>query len=135
MAVIGLQPIMLKDATFTVAADDYTASITQALFVPQVEWGWAERMATPPVPYFIRARWVCQLGYVQDLSTPDALSRYLIAHAAQVRTIILTPKAGGSTVTADVMIVPGPIGGVPNQQLTATVVLPLFEEPTLGTVV
>src|SRR5665647_998969 len=89
VAVIGLQPIMLKDATFNVASDNYTASITQAIFAPQVEWGWADTF-TGMVPYFIRARWVCQLGFLQDLTTPAALSRYLITNAAQTKTIVLT---------------------------------------------
>lgn len=132
MAVIGLQPIMLKDATFTVAADNYTASITEAIFVPQVEWMWQDCLAAPSSPYFVRARWVCQLGFVQDLATPGALSRYLITNAAQTKTIVLTPKAGGPTVTADALILPAPIGGVPNQQLTASVVLPLFDEPVVA---
>ena len=136
MAVIGLQPIMLKDATFTVAADNYTASITEVIFVPQVIWSWHEALCSiTSTPLFERVRWVCQVGFVQDLITTGALTSYLIANAAQTKTVIFAPKAGGLAVQADVMIIPASIGGVPGQQMTASVGLPLYGQPTLGAVV
>lgn len=149
MAVIGLQPIMLKDATFTVAEDDYTASVTQVVFTPQVLWTWHEDICSggTATPVYAGVRWTVSVGYLQDLSagypfdengtirTALPLTTYLLEHAAQTRTVVFAPKAGGTAVRADVMIVPGPVGGVPNQQLTSQVTMPLFEEPTLGTVV
>lgn len=130
MAVIGLQPIMMKDATLTIAGDDYTASITQVLFVPQVEWLWADTFqATEPV--FARARWTSQVGFLQDWETANALTSYLILNAAQRRTVVFTPKVGGMTVTADVLLIPASVGGVPGQQMSATAVLPLFGDPVL----
>jgi hypothetical protein len=135
VAVIGLQPITLKNATFMVAEDDFTAAITQAVFVPQVIWSWADALCGGSVPLYERVRWVCQVGYVQDFETAGSLSRYLIEHAAQTRTVVFAPVAGGPAVQADVMIVPGPLGGVPNQHLTGSVTMPLFDEPSLGSVV
>lgn len=131
MSVIGLQPIMLKDATFAVESDDYSSSIMEATFVPQVEWMWSDRLSSS-VPVFGRVRWVCQLGFVQDLTTPGALSLYLISNAATTKTITFTPVADGPTVTAEALIVPAQVGGVPNQQMTAQVILPLFGEPAVA---
>lgn len=137
MSVVGLQPITLKDATLTVAEDDFTAAIGQVMFVPQVQWSWTEADICSPFSYpvYEGIRWTVTVGYAQDWVTPGSLSRYLIEHAAQTRTVTFVPNNDPDVhaVQADVMIVPGQYGGVPNQHLTATVTMPCFEEPRLGT--
>ncbi|MGV8965340.1 MAG: hypothetical protein ACOH2F_03590 [Cellulomonas sp.] len=137
MAVVGLQPISLRNATLTVAEDDYTQSIDQVTFAPEVDYEWTRGYDDSAYyPYYTGIRWTVALGYAQDLLTPGSLSLYLLEHAAQTRTITFTPVPGSGqrTITADVLIIPGQLGGVPGQILTGSVALPLFGDPLLSMV-
>ena len=126
-----MQPYVLKDSTLTIAADDYTAAISQAIFVPQAAWGWAPSLCGTGTPYLIEVRWSCTLSYLQDL-TDGSLTLYLLTHVGETKTVVFTPVAGGKTITADVMISPGQLGGVTSQLTTATVTMPLFDEPAVA---
>ena len=134
-APAGLQPILLRDAVFAVAGDDFSASVMGVAFVPQVDWEWFNPMdSTVALPIYGVTKWTVTIGYAQDLR-PGSLTRYLFEQAASTRTIVFTPQPGlsGPPVTAEAMIVPGPLGGtVQDGVLTATVTLPLFDEPTIG---
>ncbi|WP_324651001.1 hypothetical protein [Georgenia sp. H159] len=134
MSVVGLQPITLKDATLTVAEDDYSQAISQVIFTPQVRWSWVDELCQSPTPMFEGVAWTVTIGFAQDLTTPDSLTLYLLEHAAQTRTITFVPNKNDGTraVQAEVMVLPAQIGGVPNQHLTAIVTLPCFEEPIVG---
>ena len=130
-----MQPYVLKDAVLTIAADDFTAAIAQAVFVPQVQWLWSTHLGSVTAsPVFAGIRWTVTLSYLQDL-TDGSLTLYLLEHVAETKEVIFTPVAGGKSLRADVMIVPGQVGGVTNQLATATATMPLFDTPELGTVV
>ena len=130
-----MQPYVLKNAVLTIAEDDFTAAIAQAVFVPQVQWLWSTPLGSVTAsPVFAGIRWTCTLSYLQDL-TDGSLTMYLLEHVAETKEVIFTPVAGGKSLRADVMIVPGQVGGVPNQLATATATMPLFDTPELGTVV
>lgn len=137
MTTVGVQPISLRNATLTVAEDDYTQSIDQVLFVPQIEYDWFDHLDGTHTPEIRSIRWVAIVGYVQDFTTPGSLSMYLIEHVAFRRTIAFTPVAGSGqkTISADALLVPGQMGGVPGQILAAQVTLPLFDPPVIGEVV
>ena len=126
-----MQPYVLKDAVLTIAADDFTAAISQAVFVPQAVWSWHDSLASTATPIFERVRWTCTLSYLQDL-TDGSLTLYLLTHVGETKTVVFTPVAGGKTITADVMISPGQLGGVTSQLTTATVTMPLFDEPAVA---
>lgn len=134
-APAGLQPIVLRDALFTVADDDFSAAVMGVAFVPQVDWEWAGGTdTTTAFPMYGVTKWTVTIGYAQDLR-PGSLTRYLFEQAAATRTIVFTPQPGlsGPAISAEAMIVPGPIGGtVQDGVLTATVTLPLFDEPVVG---
>lgn len=133
MSTIGLQVVSLREAVLTIAADDYTAAVNEVTLVPEVLFTWSQslgqRTATP-VP--VGVRWTLTIGYAQDFTTADALAIYLVEHAAQRKTITFTPVSGGRTITADVMVIPGQLGGPSGEILTATAVLPLFGEPVIS---
>ena len=130
-----MQPYVLKDAVLTIAEDDFTAAISQAVFVPQVLWEWRDALcSTTSTPVYKGFRWTVTLSYLQDL-TDGSLTLYLLEHVAETKEVIFTPVAGGKSLRADVMIVPGQVGGVTNQLATATATMPLFDTPELGTVV
>ncbi len=130
-----MQPYVLKNAVLTIAADDFTAAIAQAVFTPQVSWTWHRGLCDiAGFPVFDSIRWTVTLSYLQDLAD-GSLTMYLLEHVTETKEIIFTPVAGGKSVRADVMIVPGQVGGVTNQLATATATMPLFDEPELGMVV
>lgn len=131
MTSIGLQAIQLQDATLIVEEDDYTASVNEVTIAPEVIWEWWERLSSPTVPVYLETRWTATIGYAQDLATPGSLTRYLLENAGAVRTLVFTPSAGGSSVSVEAMLVPGPIGGPSGQILTGTVTLPLFDAPVV----
>jgi len=132
VAVIGVQPIQMKAATFTVAADDYSSAVSQAVFTPESSWWWDDTLCGLPSPAQSSVRWSVTLGFLQDLTTTDSLSLYLIAHAGESRSVTLTPVAGGAAATATVMLLPAEVGGVPGQQMTAQVRLPVIGAPVVA---
>lgn len=133
MTAVGLQPITLRRAVLTIAEDDYTASVNEVTFAPEVEVEWVPTFQSGSyLPIYTGIRWFAVVGYAQDFTTPGSLTRYLFEHAAQTRTLVFTPVEGGSSVTADAMIVPGRMGGPTAELLTATVILPLFDEPLMS---
>ena len=128
-----MQPYVLKNAVLTIAEDNFTAAIAQAVFVPQVLWEWRDALCST-TPVYKGIRWTVTLSYLQDL-TDGSLTLYLLEHVAETKEVIFTPVAGGKSLRADVMIVPGQVGGVTNQLATATATMPLFDTPELGMVV
>lgn len=129
MADIGLHPIRMREATLHVEADSYTQTVNEVRIVPESPFAWATPFAHPDASFPLRmgTRWVAQLGFVQDLSTPGSLSTYLIEHAAQRK--VITFAVPGMTVAATVMLLPGAFGGVIGQIPVATVSLPLYGAP------
>lgn len=132
MATVDLQPITLRDATPTVGEDDFTAAVDQVTFTPEVRWSWAERLGGWDFPVFEGVRWTCVLGFAQDL-TEGSLTRYLIEHVAERRTVLFTPEVGGgSAVLAEVMLTPGKVGGDTSGVLISEATMPLFGDPVPG---
>lgn len=133
MTVVGLQPISLRDATLTVAEDDFTAAVSEVTFVPEQDYEWLASGFGPtrtPVPSGVR--WVVMVSYAQDFATVGGLTRYLIANAGLTRSLVFTPTSGGPVVSCDVLVVPGKMGGVAGEGiLAAQVVLPLHGKPVI----
>lgn len=138
MAAIGLAPITLTDATLLIGADDYAVAVDRVEFVPQVDYGFLD----PPMgsagagdPIVRSSRWTCQVGYAQDLLTTDSMTRYLLGHIGERRAVVFMPHPGSGQplVGADVLIIPGRIGGAADDgTLTAVTELPLFGSPVIA---
>jgi len=134
VTIIGLAPISLKDAVLTVDGDDFTASVSEVSFVPEVDYEWLPLGfggRQTPVPS--GTRWVVMVSYAQDFDTADGFTRYLYANAGSMQSLTFTPKDGSSAaVSGSALIVPGKLGGsATDATLTAQVVLPLDGEPVL----
>jgi hypothetical protein len=132
VTTVDLTPITLRAATLQVGADDFTAAVDQVTFVPDPTFEWL----TPPMrtgvaaPVFKGVSWTCVLGHAQDL-TPGSLTRYLLAHVGERRTVLFTPQPGSGqpVVTADVLVMPGQVGGDTEGPLTAEATLPVVGAP------
>ena len=133
MATISVSPIVLKDCTLTIASDDYEAHVSQVQFDPSnssVTWQGLTPTATHTDTS--SSTWTCTLALAQDWETTNSLSRYLFENEGQTKSMTFEPKAGGASFTANVIIVPGSIGGTVNQFATATVTLPVSGRPALA---
>lgn len=131
MTVVGAAPISLRDATLTVASDDYSAAVNEVRFEPRAEWVWAPDLTGPGIPVLGAVRWTLVLGVMQDLAT-GSLSRYLLANAGATKTMIFTVTTGGPTVTASVVVVPLTLGGPSGQILTSSPELPVVGAPVVA---
>lgn len=133
MAVIPLTaPFSLKTAVLTIAADDFTAAISQAQFDPSVSPSLWRGIGGNIVKDAPLADWTLTLNTAQDLST-GSLTRYLLANQGQTKACVFTPVGGGAAVSASVLIVPGALGGTADGNLAqASVQLPVLGTPTIA---
>jgi hypothetical protein len=112
MPAITVKPLILKDCLLTIGASDYQASVSSAKFTPsggiQV---WKGLTPTSVHTSADTPTWTLDLKYVQDWETAGSLSNYLFAHEGETVACTFEPKAGGATVTANITITSGGIGG------------------------
>jgi len=132
MATIAVKPIFLRDVVLTIAANDYQAHVSTVEFAPSgniVTW----QGLTPEsvFSFAVPATWTCNLSYAQDWETPDSLSRYLFEHEGETVVARFEPTAGGPAFTADIILVPGTIGGAVSAVGTASVTLGVEGRPEL----
>lgn len=135
MPTIAVKPLYLKDAQFAAQIDNeatnFEAAISGVTFTPtSTAASWTgiggnsfTEQATPT--------WVAGIDYVQDWETPGSFSNFLMDHAGETLPCTFTPKRGGRPVSANLSIVPGPIGGAGQAYATATVSLG-SDTPVIG---
>lgn len=128
MRRVEVQPILLRDATLTIGDDDFSAGVGEAAFVPSAEWVTDVDLRGVVRASLTSVEWTLALSHLQD-DAAASLTRYLLEHAGAVRATVLTLRAGGVAWAADVVMVPGPVGGTPDALLTASVTLPLVGSP------
>lgn len=138
MAAVAVAPIVLKNATLKVAADNYESGVSEVSFVPSTAQTTLSfkgiNGATHSETTTQGSTWVCNLTYAQDWETPTSLSNYLHANEGEEVAVEFVPEAGSGqpAFTATITVVPGQIGGPVDQVLTATVSLP-STKPLPGT--
>lgn len=134
MANIAAAPFGLTDLTFKVGADNYETSISAVEFVPTVPtFSWAG--ATPGAVYNFSGApsWVINVTAIQDWTTTNSLSQYLLANVNKVVTADFAPVKGGKVFRANITLVPGNIGGAANTVPTLTVSFQVQGQPTIVT--
>lgn len=129
--MVELHPIHMKNAVLTVESDDFSDSVGEVTFVPSASTvpllGWN---GVPFAHSVASVMWVVTLAFAQDIQS-GSLSRLAMDHYGETREVVFTPVAGGVSITASVMLLPGALGGLPGQTLSATVTLPVVGEPTV----
>jgi len=114
MATIALDPVVLTDCEFTVDVDDYTGHVSRVEFVPTTPtFSWKSLSPASVVNKSGTPTWVANVEGAQDWKTPKSLSRYLLAHAGQSKSVKFKPAKGAGlpAFTATLTIAPPPIGG------------------------
>lgn len=118
MATIPVSPYSLKNATFSVAADDYTAAINQVRFTPSTSASTWRGIGGNVIKDQTIAEWNCVISFLQDLS-PESFMRYLLDNDGVVVDAVFVPKAGGPSIEATIVLSPGDIGGSSDGNLAA----------------
>lgn len=131
MATIAVQPIYLKDVLLTVGTDGYAKHVSGVTFTPSVATATWKGLEPSAVFTNVGAStWMVQLDYAQDWNTADSLSAYLFENEGAEVTLTFQPVDGSSgTWAADVIIVPGAVGGAVDSYAVATVSLPVQGKP------
>lgn len=123
MAVIAVQPFVLRDVDLSIGTDNYEAHTSQVEFAPtaaQVTW---TGLANNTHAATGTATWVCNIALAQDWGTPNSLSQYLHDNEGAVVPCTFTPADGQGTFEATLTITPGAIGGTAGAFAVATVAL------------
>lgn len=133
MSVIALtSPYSLKTATLSIAADDFTAAVSQVQFDPSTSASTWRGIGGNIVRDQSIAEWSVTLGLAQDLD-PAGLLRYLLDHEGEEKAAVFTPTTGGPSVTADVIISPAAIGGTAGADIaTSSVTLVVVGAPAFS---
>lgn len=133
MAAIAASPIVIKDALVQLGTDSYEAAVVKAVFTPSASVITAKAVA-PGAVYTDAdaATWTLDLEWLQDWATSGNLGAYLHANEGDTVTATFEPIAGGATITASVVITPGPIGGGVGSFATATASLGVSGKPAIG---
>lgn len=136
MAEITVNPFVMRDVLFNVAADGYKAHVSSVTFTPSstvVTW----QGLTPAAAFSFgaNATWTCDLEFAQDWSTASSLSRYLFENEGAEVEVVFEPVAGGPSITATLIVTPGAVGGAVNSVAVATVSLGVQGKPVLESIV
>ena len=129
MAVVPLtNPYSLKNATLAIDVDDYTAAVTQVEFTPSTATSTVRTIDGVAHKDQSTAEWNCTIGFIQDLD-PSGLLRYLLDHDGESKSVSFVPESGGPTITADLVVSPGAIGGTAGADLAVGSVTLVSSKP------
>lgn len=134
MAIIAVQPFVLKDMTLVIDADNYEAHVSQVEFTPSASTQtWQGGTPTASFTDTATATWTCVIAYAQDWSDEDSLSYKLHADEGDSWAVTFKPRVGSGqpSVTATLVVTPGAIGGTVGGWATATVTLGVSGKPVL----
>lgn len=131
MAIKALvKPYVMKNATFTVAADEYTAHVSEVRFTPSTQTATWRGIGGNVVKDQSNAEWSCVTGIIQDTDA-QGLHQYLIDNEGQTKTVTFVPVTGGPSVTAVIVIGAPEIGGTADAFATASVTHPVVGKPAI----
>lgn len=135
MALVPLaHPYSLKRATLTIAADDFTAAVSQVQLDPSTTRTTWRGIGGNVITDQTVAEWTATVGYAQDLAA-GGLARYLHDHEGETVDAVFTPDDDGPEIHAQLVLAPGTIGGTADgNTATASVQLGVVGKPAFVTV-
>jgi uncharacterized membrane protein len=108
---MAFQPFILGASVLTIDGDAYEGQVSGAVFTPSATVTTWTSISSVTHSFTSPATWVLDLTLAQDWQDADALARYLHENEGEVVAAVFTPIAGGETVTANITVTPGAIGG------------------------
>lgn len=129
--VVPVEPFILKDSIFSVAADDFAAACSAITITPTAQT--VTFVGLKPGAVFTdmsAAVWALALTYAQDHANADSLSNYLFDHEGETKEVTFKPQSGiGPSYTVNLVITPGAIGGTGGAVAASTVNLGVKGKP------
>lgn len=132
MAQITPAPFMMNDATLTIATDNYEKSVDSVKLTPTTPTAIFQGIDGTQSGVAGDPTWVLAIGFAQDHVTAASVSKYLLAHHGEEKTIVFTPQNGGDSYSVDVLCIPSEIGGDAGTLQKASVQLPVIGQPTVA---
>ncbi|WNM25242.1 hypothetical protein [Demequina capsici] len=126
-----MKPMKMKDALVSIAGTDYGAeasSVTLTPTTPVTTW----KGLKPTATYSSAGNptWALDMMVGTDWDDAASLARYLFEHVGEEVALEFRPKSGGAGITANVILIPGAIGGQVDTDSEASVSLPVTGQPT-----
>lgn len=135
MTAIAPKPLFLRNCTVSIGTDSYEQAISSVTFTPSASTVTFKGLTPDAVFNFATpSTWVAALAFAQDWSTAGSLSNYLHAHEGE--SVVMTFKPAlddltSPTVTANITVVPGAIGGAQGAVAVSQVSLPVSGKPEI----
>lgn len=132
MAVIAVSPLFMREATLSVAADDYATAVSSITLTPSASVvSFKGLKPTATFTDVTAPTWTLDITAAQD-DADDSLFMYLWDNQGETVEMVFTPRAGGRTWTVDAVITPGAIGGAVDTYGTFSVQLGVSGQPVPG---
>jgi len=123
-----------RNATVQIGSDNYEAAISKAEITPSASTV-VFKGVTPGAVYsdVTEASWTANIEYAQDWANPASLANYLHEHAGETVAMTFVPNVGedAPSVTVDVILQAGAIGGTVDQTAKGSVSLGVIGKPEI----
>lgn len=134
MAIITPTPLYLDDCIVSIDGNDYAAAVNSATFTPNAAVARFRGLKATANYKHGTTDWNLDLNYVQDWDAEApalSLSQFLHDNEGEtIEDVSFRPSSGtGDTFTADIVIVPGSIGGTAEQFGAVSVSLGCVAKP------
>lgn len=138
MTKIAVQPLYMRDSIVRFVLDratnkaaDFEAAVSSATFTPSTTVATVKGLTPSSVHSAASApTWTLDLAFYQDWENPESLANFLFDHQGETIPTLVEPISGGVGFGADVLIVPGSIGGAVDTHGSSTVSLGVQGQPT-----
>lgn len=124
---------VLKDTVCTFDGTDYANQLSKIRFVPDTPMQQMRTLVPDGVVSDVdSAVWTLELSGQQDMVSAQGFARYLNDNAGSTVTVVYTPKPGGPSMTAEVLLMAVPFGGEQGAWVTFDVTLPVTGQPAIA---
>jgi len=138
MAVLDVQPFVMKNAIIMIGADDFAMAVSSATLTPS--GGTTPFKGLKPSAVFTfpqSVTWTLDLEYAQDWSNEVSLSRYLFDHIGEILDCTVNVDdltAGTTSWDMQIAVTAGASGGAVDAVAVATVSLGVQGAPVPTTI-
>lgn len=130
MPVINVAPVTWAKYGLKIGTDNYEKHVDSVTLTPTTPVSTFKGAGDGQVDKSAgKADWKLDLNYAQDWSTTNSLSIYLLNNIGQTKAVEFFPLGAGPKFAANVLIVPGAVGGKIDDSGTASVTLEIVGQP------
>ena len=120
-----VNPFVIKDVDFTVAADDFSAHVNSVRLIPTTQTRtWKGFSPEASFSEQTAPEWSCTVKLAQDWDNANSLANYLLDNAGEEVAVTFKPRRSGtSAFTVTLILTPPEVGGDIDSWAEATVSL------------